>query len=308
MAKNKIRSPKKRRKEIQRSNNNARLGTSKDLIFEYPDSRFIQIGMLMIGALFFLWTGLQGVYYEVFDLRISLFFMLCTIIPFFTAPKKRTYIFSKARAAIIEEKEEKTIVHPFDSVIGYYEHKIIRKNSTSKELVLRTKKQTFTFHSSDKGYHLLKQFVIANFDKLGAKYSIINFLKRVTPYFMLFCVFVIVCLWIDSKHEVASSSELGLTTITLLEQPKLDKRYKSFGYDVKFKAKEYPEFNFKIRQGSSKVDLENFSKDDKVNIIVEQHILDMKLLKTKEATFGLKHNHWEDISVSGLTFVDDLIN
>ena len=307
MAKNKLKSPKKKRKAIQRSNKNIRLKNSQDIVLESPDSRFGSVILLMIPVLFFLWNGLQGVYYEVDDLRISLFLFLCAIIAFFITPKKRTYIFSKERLQIVEKKQDETIVHPFADVIGYYDIETSRKSRKSEELLLKTETKSIMLSSNDENYLLLKRLIAINFDKIHGSIYVAYYLKKKAPYLMLLGIFLMGCFWLDGKHEVASSSALSLTTITLSEKPELEKRYKSFGYDLKFKSKEYPVFTFQIPQSSTKIDLANFSKNDKINIVVEQDVLDMKLLKTKEATFNMKHHRWENISVKGLTLFDQLI-
>ena len=304
MSKNKLKSPKKKRKKIQRSNQNIRLKTSQDIVYEYPDARFYSASLLSILALFILCLGLRGVYYEVDELRASLFLFLCAILSLLIAPKSRLYIFSKERFQIVEEKQDETIIHPFDDVIGYYDCETSYKSRKTEELLLKTKTQSIMLSSSDENYPAMKRFIAINFDKLHGSLYIAYYLKRFAPYLLLLCIFVMGCFWLDGKHEVADSSNFGLTTITLLEKPEREKRYKSSRYYFKFKSKEYPVFTFKIQEEDAEVDLTNFSKGDKIKIIVPQDVLDMKLLKTKEPTFDMKHHRWEDISIRQLVLVE----
>ena len=78
-------------------------------------------------------------------------------------------------------------------------------------------------------------------------------------------------------------AKINSTTITFLEKPILHRNTgkSNNSYTWEFKAKEYPEFIFKLQKKKTKIDLKRFSENNKIGILVEEDILEMKLLKTK---------------------------
>ena len=297
MSKKKLKRPKKRNR-LRKPNNNGYSKTPRDIEFEYSSGHSILLsigGFIMIfPTLFSLFYAFESAYFDLGMLLVSLFFLLVALASFYYVFKKRTYIFSKERQEIIVKKRSKTTIYSFDNVIGYYDRKVEYETFRGEELMLKTKKRTFSFSSNDySNYQTLKQFAKTNVDRLSPTVYWSTFLKKI--FIIPIIVMVILFLGTMSSPQI---SEIGSTDITLFGKPK-------YHYDSEhphtstweFHAKEHPGFTFIISKNKAKLNFEQLSNNDKINIGVRQDMLEMKLLKTKKPTFKMKHFGWENVFV-----------
>lgn len=304
MAKKQLKSPKKR-KGSKYSKKKQRFEISGDLELEYSNTFPILFKLagaitFLIGLAFFKYA-VEGVYLDLGLLLISLFLLSGAVACLYFINKKEIYIFSKERQQIIEQKRGKTAIYPFDSVIGFYDIKY----DVGEELILETKTKVFRFSSFYYlNYHNIKEFLKQNFQTLNPKVYQRYYMKKLYLFILVGIIAILTGLWYGTNPNEPILSELKTTTITLSEKPKYVRAFgKSRNHRWEFKAKEYPEFTIKIPTKETKIDVEKFSKNDKIGIIVKKEILEMKLLKTKEPTFRMKHFGWENVFVEDLKVV-----
>lgn len=306
MAKNKLKSPKKRKGLNKKRSSKP----PRDIVINYSSGNIFSLFFFtiigIIPGFFFVWDAFQGVYVDVGMLSLSLICFAAPIAFFYFKSKKQTYTFSQERLEIIEQKGKKITIYPFDNVIGYYDYEFNYGSSEGERLLLKTETELLSFSSNDYySYPSLKHFAKANFDKLNPNVYRKYYWKRRLPFLILIVVIIMTGIPYGEKNAIKIRS----TPITFLEKPILHRNTGKSGnsgnyYTWEFKVKEYPEFIFKLPKKKTNVDLKRFSKNSKIGILVEENILEMKLLKTKEPTFRLKHFSWENVFVKGLKLVE----
>lgn len=209
------------------------------------------------------------------------------------------------QALILKTRFSKKVV-PARSIQGYKEEKFIPRIGGQAQLIFKANNRYYVIEgASCLNYRGIVKFVREHYRELSDDHFRRYYFMRsiwIRVFFVLVGTMFIYFFFENRSLDVAQwGKDVELVPITLSEQPRIKAGGKKVRNYLRFFAKEYPEFEFKINgfqyESCERTTITALEKGAAIMVGIQSDVVEAKLKKTTPPSFWTKHRGWKQIVV-----------